>query len=87
MSGTVVSDRRASWAEVAARRSELRRRALACGLSDPRLREDGAVIVHAAEPGYRATGQFAADAAAVVGTYVHVLTDDVPAAASESTPL
>jgi hypothetical protein len=38
------------------------------------------VIVHAPEPGYRAVGRFAAEAAEVVGTYVHVLTDDVPAA-------
>jgi hypothetical protein len=77
---TIASDRRASWQEVAQRRSELRRRARACGLTDPRLRSDGAVIVHAPEPGYRAVGRFAAEAAEVVGTYVHVLTDDVPAA-------
>lgn len=87
MSEAMVSDRRASWSEVDVRRAELRRRALACGLREPRLREDGSIVVHAPEPGYRATGRFAAEAAAVVGTYVHVLTDDVIAASGVSTPL
>ena len=31
------------------------------------------------EPGYRTVVQFAAEAMRVVGTYVHVITDDVPA--------
>jgi hypothetical protein len=87
MSEAMVSDRRATWSEVAARRAELRRRALACGLREPRLREDGSIIVHSPEPGYRSTGRFSAEASAVVGTYVHVVTDDVPAAAGTSSPL
>jgi hypothetical protein len=41
-----------------------------CGLREPRLREDGATVVHAQEPGYRVTGRFTAEAAPVVGTYV-----------------
>jgi hypothetical protein len=84
VSDTMVSDRRASWQEVAARRAELRARAIACGLTDPRLRDDGAVIVHAPDAGYLSTSRFAAEAAEVVGTYVHVLTDDVPAAAGSA---
>lgn len=87
MSETVVSDRRATWSEVAARRAELRRKAFACGLADPCLRGDAAVIVHAPDPGYRLTGRFATEAAGVVGTYVHVLTDDVPAAKTDAPPL
>ncbi|MBA2638503.1 MAG: hypothetical protein H0U77_00600 [Nocardioidaceae bacterium] len=87
MSETVVSDRRATWSEVAARRAELRSKALDCGLSEPRLRDDGAVIVHAPDGGYRLTGRFATEAAGVVGTYVHVLTDDVPAAKTDAPPL
>lgn len=83
----IVGDRRATWQEVATRRAELRSRALACGLKKPRLRGDGAVIVHAPDPGYRSTGQFAAEAARLVGAYVHVLTDDVPAADVETSPL
>lgn len=81
----MVSDRRASWHEVAARRVELRVKADACGLTEPRLRDDGAVIVHAPDSGYGLTGRFAALAAAVVGTYVHVLTDDVPVASDNGT--
>jgi hypothetical protein len=80
VSETIISDRRASWHEVATHRGELRVRAHALGLTDARLRSDGAVIVHAPDPGYRLVGRFATDAATVVGTYVHVLTDDVPAA-------
>lgn len=87
MSGAMVSDRRATWSEVAARRTELRKKVQGCGLSDARLRSDGAVIVHAPDSGYRLTGRFAAEAAAVVGTYVHVLTDDVPAAATDAPAL
>lgn len=87
MSGAVLSDRRATWSEVAARRTELRQLALASGLTDARLRDDGAVIVHPPDPGYRLTGRFATEAAKAVGTYVHVLTDDVPAAKTDDPPL
>ncbi len=87
MSETIVSDRRATWSEVAAHRAQLRKKAESCGLTDPRLRSDGAVIVHAPDSGYRLAGRFAADAAGAVGTYVHVLTDDVPAAETDAPPL
>jgi len=87
VSETIASDRRASWYEVAAHRVELRRHLEGAGLANPRLRADGTVIVHAPEPGYIAVGRFAAKAAEVVGTYVHVLTDDVPAAHSNAPPL
>lgn len=80
MAEMVTSDRRASWQEVAGRRDELRARAQECGLTHVRLGRDGTVIVHAPEPGYRSVGRFAAEAGAIVGTYVHVVTDDVPAA-------
>lgn len=85
VSETIVSDRRSTWQEVSARRVELRAKAEDCGLTEPRLRNDGAVIVHAPDAGYRLTGRFGAAAAAVVGTYVHVLTDDVPAATTAET--
>ncbi len=70
MSETIISDRRASWQEVAAQRAELRGRADVCGLTEPRLRNDGAVIVHAPDAGYRSVSRFAAAAASLVGTYV-----------------
>lgn len=56
-----------------------------CGLTEPRLRNDGAVIVHAPDAGYRLVSRFAGFAASLVGTYVHVLTDDVPAVVGAQT--
>lgn len=87
MSSTIVSDRRASWPEVAAHRVELRELARTVGLTTPRLANDGTIIVHAPDRGYRLLAQFAAGAARVVGTYVHVITDDVPAADVDAPPL
>lgn len=87
MSETMVNDRRATWSEVAARRAGLHTKAESCSLTDPRLRGDGAVIVHAPDSGYRLTGRFAAEAAKVVGTYVGVLTDGVPAVETDVPPL
>lgn len=87
MAEMVTSDRRASWHEVAGRREELRTLADTCGLTRVRLGRDGTVIVHAPHPGYRAVGRFAAEAAGIVGTYVHVVTDDVPAAETHAPAL
>ncbi|MBN9611833.1 MAG: hypothetical protein J0I11_21270 [Actinobacteria bacterium] len=87
MSRAIINDRRASWSDVDRRRSELRRVAAECGLTDVRLRDDGALIVHAIDHGYRSTGRFAVAAAGLVGAYVHVITDDVPAAGGEAVPL
>lgn len=50
------------------------------GRGDLRLRNDGAVVVHSAEPGYRAVTSLSAAASELVGAYVHVLTDDVSGA-------
>ncbi|GAA4831396.1 hypothetical protein GCM10023354_08140 [Garicola koreensis] len=58
-----------------------------CGLDHARLGDDGTVIVHAPNPGYGAVARFAAEAANIVGTYVHVITDDVPAAQSDAPAL
>lgn len=87
MSEMITSDRRASWREVANRRDELRVCAERAGLTHPRLGDDGTVIVHSSDPGYRSVGLFAADAADIVGTYVHVVTDDVPVAATDAPSL
>lgn len=77
MSETIVSDRRASWEEVAARRTELRAKADACGLSEPRLSTDGGVTVHAPDPGDRLVSRFAAAAAGVVGMHVPVIPEPI----------
>jgi hypothetical protein len=47
---------------------------------NPGVRDDGALVVHTTEPGYRVVLELAAQAAAQVDTYVHVVTDDAPAA-------
>ena len=82
-----IGERRAALSEVEPHRAQLRRAALACGLAEPRLRDDGTIIVHSDEPGYRAVVRFATQAARFVGTYVHVITDNVPAAQVDATPL
>ncbi|MDJ0355824.1 hypothetical protein [Paenarthrobacter sp. PH39-S1] len=58
MSETIMSDRRATWAEVAAWRAQLRDRALSCGVTDPRLRADGAVIMHPSDAGFQLNDHF-----------------------------
>lgn len=82
-----IGERRAAHNEVADHRQELRAAVTEAGLERPRLAVDGTVIVHSAQPGYSAVIRFATAAAAVVGTYVHVITDDVPAAETDAPPL
>ena len=48
------------------------------GLAVPRLRDDGTVVVHSDEPGYRAVTPPLVGLSELVGVYVHVITDDVP---------
>ena len=50
------------------------------GLSCPRLRRDGTVVVHSDEAGYLATTRLSATASELIGTYVRVITDDAPGA-------
>ena len=75
-----IGERKAERAEVEPHRVALRQAVFAAGLSRPRLRADGTIMVHTDDPGYRPLIRFAANAARIVGTYVHVITDDVPAA-------
>jgi hypothetical protein len=75
-----TTDRKATADEVRAHAAALRQLAEHSALGEPRLREDGTLVMHTTEPGYRAVPEFAAQAAAQVGTYVHVITDDAPAA-------
>lgn len=82
----VLSDRKATAPEVRAHAEPIGRRAAALGLGEPRLRWDGTVIVRSDEPGYRWVNRLATQASALVGAYVHVITDDVPGAV-DTTPL
>ncbi len=73
-------DRKATADEVSSRAADVRRLAEAVGLSSPRLRADGAIVVHSDEPGYRAVTRLSSSLSELVGPYVHVITDDVPGA-------
>lgn len=50
------------------------------GVSDPRLREDGTVVVYSEQPGYRDVVALSQRLSELLGCYVHVITDDVPGA-------
>ena len=80
MSNPAVVDRKASSREVAPHVGAIRQLVANLGLSDPRLRSDGAMVVHSEEAGYRAVTRLSAAATELVGAYVHVITDDVPGA-------
>ncbi len=80
MANPTVVDRKATSREVASHADAIRQLAAKLGLSDPRLRSDGALVVHSEEAGYRAVTRLSAAASELVGAYVHVITDDVPGA-------
>lgn len=80
MSRTVIPDRVATRAEVLSQRRRLAELAAEYGLEQPRVDERGTVIVHSREPGYRLLARYATGAARLVGAWVNVITDDVPAA-------
>lgn len=80
MPRSTLIDRKATRDEVAAHAAAVRQLAVDLGLSNPCLRSDGTVVVHSDETGYRAVTRLSAAASELVGTYVHVITDDVPGA-------
>jgi hypothetical protein len=84
MANTATTDRKATADEVRAHAQTLRDLAARSGLETPRLRDDGTIVVGSSEPGYRRVLEFAGQAATVVGAYVHVITDDAPAAQATS---
>jgi len=73
-------DRKPTADEGSSRAADVRRLADALGLSRPRLRADGAIVVHSNEPGYRAVTRLSSSLSELIGAYVHVITDDVPGA-------
>ncbi|MGI9016885.1 MAG: hypothetical protein ACR2HR_07255 [Euzebya sp.] len=50
------------------------------GLTNPRVRHDGVVIVHTADPGYGPLNRATLPITEVVGVHVQLITDDVPGA-------
>lgn len=81
MTRATTTDRKASAEEVRQHVDALRAVAAELGVGPVAVRDDGTVVVHADEPGYRQALDMSARASALVGTYVHVITDDVPGAA------
>ena len=80
MARATIVDRKATAAEVTAHAAAIRHSASRLGLGGARVRRDGALAGHSAEPGYRSGTGLSVAASELVGTYVHVITDDVPGA-------
>lgn len=76
----IAVDDRASAEQVRQHASEIRSAARDVGVSNVRLHDDGTLVVSSDEPGYRQVIELAGKAREIVGVYVHVITDDVPAA-------
>lgn len=87
MSELMIADRRATADEVAARRVELRMLASRHRFNAIDVAADGMIVVRTDDPGYRDLARFAGEASRLVGAYVQVVTDDVPAAAVPTNPL
>jgi hypothetical protein len=80
MNRVVAVDRKAEATEVRGHADELRALAVDADFQTLRLREDGTLVVHSDEPGYRSVNRFSTAATEIVGQYVNVITDDVPGA-------
>jgi hypothetical protein len=80
MSDALAADRKATRPEVVAHAETLRDQAAQLGLSPLRIRDDGTLVIHSEEPGYKSANRLSAIASQVVGAYVHVITDEVPGA-------
>lgn len=80
MAHTTVQDR-ASADDVRAHATELLAAAREAGVTDVRLHDDGTVVVHSDALGYRQVIALGLRARDIVGSYVHIITDDVQAAA------
>ncbi len=80
-------DRRATAEEMADKREELRTLASRRGFGAVHIAADGTIIVHIGSPGYRDIARFAGEASRLIGAYVQVITDDVPAASAPTSPL
>lgn len=80
MGSVATGDRTATRDEVIALRRDLRSMAELHGLIDPRVDAVGTIVVNSPLPGYAAVRRFAVEASALVGVWVNVITDGVPAA-------
>lgn len=84
MTDTTITDRRASADEVRANADALKSAARDVGVSDVGILDDGTLVVHSDDDGLRQVIDLVGRARQIVGSYVHVITDDVPAAEGAS---
>lgn len=77
----IAVDDRASAEQVREHVPEILAAARAAGVSNVRLHDDGTLVVRSDDPGYQQVIGLAGRAREIIGVYVHVITDDVPAAA------
>ena len=82
MRHAAITEGKASAIEIRAHADALRALAEELGLGLPAVRDDGAIVFHPNDGGYRSANRFARGASRIVRDYVHVITDDVPGAAS-----
>jgi alkylated DNA nucleotide flippase Atl1 len=87
VSDLLTADRLATTAEVLTKRAELRSLAERYGFEVVALIDDGTLIVPNAGPSYRQIARLAGEASRLVGAYVQIITDDVPAASVPTRPL
>lgn len=87
MADTVVEERRATRAELVAHRDALLSLAASRGLSNLCLRDDAAIVLTTAGPGYRDVASFVTMASELVGAYVYVVTADTPGREAVAIPL
>lgn len=87
VSETIVQDRRATRKELRAHRDALISLAAERGLRDLRLRDDAALVLSTAGPGYRGVASFVNIASQLVGAYVYAVTDDTPGLEAATVPL
>lgn len=80
MADTTITDRRASADEVRANADALKNAARDVGVTDVGVLDDGTLVVHSDDEGLRQVIDLVGRARQIVGGYVHVITDDVPAA-------
>lgn len=73
-------DARASADQVRRHADAIRAAAHDLGLSDVRMLDTGTVVIHSEDEGYHDVIELGLVLDEIVGTYVHIITDDVPAA-------
>lgn len=80
MGDRAITDRQASPVEVRANVDALKAAPRDVGVTDVRILADGTLVVRSEDQGLPEVIALVGGARGIVGSYVHVITDDVPAA-------